>query len=55
MHFIPPRPRSCCAMVARDQLARGIRLLFCFEQFEQVSDDLSSWDGGCWCAASIFV
>ena len=28
---------------ARDRLARGIRLLFCFENLSQVSDDLSGW------------
>jgi hypothetical protein len=40
---------------ARDRLACGIRLLICFENLSQVSDDLSGWDAVCWCAASIFV
>ena len=46
MHFTPPRPTSCCAMVARAtgwHAASGLFVPLCVIR-AKVSDDLSGWD-----------
>jgi hypothetical protein len=43
MHSRPDR-EAVARLVARDRPAYSIRLLFCFENLSQVSDDLSGWN-----------